>query len=108
MILDCEIKHMNWNPYLRPSDTPQAEVRAGTGYIETPGDTYFNMSWQTRDHDPSEYELQLCETLESIFGEGKYDLEQIVGALQQSNVRLPGGRKWTEESFVAEMRRLGK
>ena len=90
---------MNWNPYLSTGDTPQTDGQAGKGYIETPGDTFFNMVWQTRSNEPDEYEMQLCNTLGSIFAQGKYSLEQIVEALQKSNVKLPGGKGWSEESI---------
>ena len=99
---------MDRNPYLSPDDMSQVDVQTGRGYIETPGDTFYNMVWQTRSVEPDEYQIQLCNALESIFDQGKYDLQQIVKALQQSTVKLPDGKQWTEETFIAEMHRLDK
>ena len=99
---------MDRNPYLNPGDRSQVDVQTGRGYIETPGDTFFNMVWQTRSVEPDEYQVQLCNVLGSIFEQGKYDLRQVVKALQRSNVKMPDGRQWSEETFIAEMRRLDK
>ena len=98
---------MEMNPYLSPARPASAGTEAGKGYIEAPEDKFFNMVWQTREVEPDEYQLELCGELEAIFAQGKHELKEIVQGLQQSGATPPDGREWTEETFMAEMRRLG-
>ncbi|GEB51333.1 MULTISPECIES: recombinase-like helix-turn-helix domain-containing protein [Streptomyces] len=62
---------------------------------------------QTRRHAPTPYELKLARTLEEIFTEDGHTLDDVVAGLNARQVRTPDGRPWTEESFRAEMHRLG-
>jgi len=74
--------------------------------IERP-DAVQNVRWQTRAAAPSEYENRLGDTLQEIFAEGIYELPGIVAALNERGVRSASGMGWTEDSFAAEMARLG-
>ncbi len=62
---------------------------------------------QTRTHPPTSYENALADELESIYGRGVHDLPGVVAALNDGGVRPPTGDDWTEESFTAELARLG-
>ncbi|MFD7058601.1 recombinase-like helix-turn-helix domain-containing protein [Streptomyces sp. NPDC059906] len=62
---------------------------------------------QTRDHEPTPYELKLARTLEDIFTEDGHELADVIGGLNARQLRTPTGEPWTEESFRAEMNRLG-
>ncbi|MPY96703.1 MAG: hypothetical protein GEU97_01665 [Actinophytocola sp.] len=62
---------------------------------------------QTRTHPPTSYENALADELESIYGRGVHDLTGVVAALNDGGVRPPTGAEWTEESFTAELARLG-
>ncbi|GHB61591.1 hypothetical protein GCM10010377_60690 [Streptomyces viridiviolaceus] len=62
---------------------------------------------QSRTHEPTPYERKLARTLEEIFTEDGHDLAAVVGGLNARQVRTPDGTPWTEETFRAEMHRLG-
>ena len=62
---------------------------------------------QTRTSDPTSYELKLAGAIEEVFGSGRHDLAGVVDGLNDMGVSGPGGERWTEESFTAEMQRLG-
>lgn len=62
---------------------------------------------QIREQPPSEYEVALCEALVEILRGGTHDLRGIVGKLRTTGVRPEAGGEWTEQTFVAEMARLG-
>ncbi|GLY77766.1 recombinase-like helix-turn-helix domain-containing protein [Actinoallomurus iriomotensis] len=62
---------------------------------------------QSRRHELTSYENALADELEAIFGRGVHDLPGLVSALNETGVRPAGGADWTEESFTAEMARLG-
>ncbi|MFH8440898.1 recombinase-like helix-turn-helix domain-containing protein [Streptomyces sp. NPDC018026] len=62
---------------------------------------------QTRDHEPTPYELKLARTLEDIFTKDGHELADVIGGLNSRQLRTPTGEPWTEESFRAEMNRLG-
>jgi len=97
---------MNFNPHRRPRDP--APARSGEGLIEQPDDCFYNMPWQTREREPTDYELELAAALSALFEQGQHELADIVAGLGASSVRMPTGEPWTEESFVAEIRRLGR
>ena len=98
---------MKYNPYLKSNSEITESKRGGTGYIESPEDKFMNMVWQTRSAEPDEYEQALCETLSSLFAKGVEDLSEVVQGLNNSNVRPPSGKQWTEENFQSELKRLG-
>ncbi|MFD0058622.1 recombinase-like helix-turn-helix domain-containing protein [Streptomyces sp. NPDC127168] len=62
---------------------------------------------QTRDREPTPYELKLARTLEDIFTKDGHDLTDVVDGLNSRQLRTPTGEPWTEDVFRAEMHRLG-
>jgi hypothetical protein len=62
---------------------------------------------QTRDHEPTPYELKLARTLEEIFTKDGHELTDVIAGLNSRQLHTPTGEPWTEESFRAEMHRLG-
>jgi hypothetical protein len=62
---------------------------------------------QARRRPPTNYEHALADEIEAIFGQGIWHLAGVVAALNATSLRLPEGAAWTEESFAAEMARLG-
>ncbi len=63
--------------------------------------------YQSRDHAPTPYELKLARTLEEIFTNDGHELADVVAGLNARQVHTPGGEPWTEDTFRAEMHRLG-
>ena len=61
---------------------------------------------QTRDHEPTPYELKLAPTLEEVFTHDGHELADVVAGSTPAR-SAPRRRPWTEESFRAEMNRLG-
>ena len=76
------------------------------GRIEKP-DEARNVAWQTRSAQPTEYENRLGDALEQVFASGAHELGEVIQGLKELKVLAPDGKPWTEESFKAEMRRLG-
>lgn len=74
--------------------------------IERP-DEVRNIRWQTRPAPLTDYENALADSLQAIFGEEIYDLAGIVRQLNERGPKPPGGGAWSEETFTAEMARLG-
>lgn len=62
---------------------------------------------QSRDRDPTEYENLLADALEKAFAAGVTDVEGIVAGLVADAVPSPGGRPWTNELVLSELKRLG-
>ncbi|MFF9167964.1 recombinase-like helix-turn-helix domain-containing protein [Streptomyces sp. NPDC014776] len=62
---------------------------------------------QSRTHEPTPYELKLARTLEEVFTQDGHELADVVAGLNARQVRTPDGTPWTEETFRAEMHRLG-
>jgi len=62
---------------------------------------------QIREEAPSDYETALCAALMGILGREIHDLPAIVGGLNETEMAPEGGGAWTEQSFRAEMARLG-
>ncbi|MBO1331836.1 recombinase-like helix-turn-helix domain-containing protein [Streptomyces sp. VRA16 Mangrove soil] len=62
---------------------------------------------QSRTREPSPYELKLAATLEEVFTEEGHELADVVRGLNTRQVHAPDGAAWTEDSFRAEMHRLG-
>lgn len=64
---------------------------------------------QTRLGALSDDEKTLGDALERILATGTHDLSGIVAALNQAGQPKPStGGSWTEDSFRAEMARLGR
>lgn len=68
--------------------------------------TLFHQPVQSRLDAPTSYENALADELEAVYGRGVHDLPGVVAALNESGVRPPDGRPWTEPAFVAELARL--
>ena len=64
---------MDWNPWL----TKTHENKGGADYLET-YDPPTLLPWQTRFAQPTEYEQELADALQEIFGEEVFDLTGIV------------------------------
>ena len=87
---------MEHNPFLRPG------ARGARGAVETRE----NIPWQHRAEPPTQFENRLGDALEQIFAKG---VDQLPDVVRELNALTPDrdGKPWTEESFQAEMRRLG-
>jgi hypothetical protein len=85
---------------------PASGAKGDESSIERP-ELVRNIVWQTRAALPTDYENALGDALQKIFAEQVHDLPGIVGRLNAGSVRAPGGTAWTEDSFEAEMARLG-
>lgn len=97
---------MDHNPFLKPWNGPEPDQVAGKGKIEKP-DEVENLVHQTRPAAPTDFENQLGDALQEIFGADIDELGEIVGKLNDMGVQAPQGDAWTEENFQAEMKRLG-
>lgn len=62
---------------------------------------------QTRSEPASPYEVKLAGLIERVFAEGHHELPDLVQGLNDHRSTSPAGEPWTEESFCAEMSRLG-
>lgn len=97
----------DYNPFLQAFvERRRAEV-AGRGQIFGGPDREL-IVWQTRPAPPTDFELTLAAALEQIFAQKIHDLPGIVAALNRDGVRTRQGEAWTEASFVATFRELGK
>ena len=62
---------------------------------------------QTRDREPTDYENLLADGIEQAYARGIHELAGLVQSLNEACVPSPGGKPWTEDLFVSEMKRLG-
>ncbi len=62
---------------------------------------------QSREREPTEWETALARAIENAFGNGAYELDGLVEALNASRVRPRAGGAWSVENFTATMRELG-
>jgi hypothetical protein len=62
---------------------------------------------QSRTHDPTAWQQELANTIESVFAKGARELDALIAGLNASRVRPPDGGTWTEQNFTALMRELG-
>lgn len=67
----------------------------------------FQEPHQSRDHEPTSYEIELAGAIEEVFASGAHELPALIEGLRTTGLRGPDGQPWTEDSFLAEMRRLG-
>lgn len=88
---------MEHNPFLRPG------AAGARGSVEKRD----NIPWQHRAEPPSPFENRLGDALEAIFARGIEALPDLVRELNAAGSRDRAGDPWSEESFQAEMRRLG-
>jgi hypothetical protein len=61
---------------------------------------------QARQREPTQYETLLGDAMERAFGQGLWELDQLVGYLNQSGPLAPNGHQWSEASFAAELKRM--
>ncbi len=62
---------------------------------------------QTHPDPISPYEAKLSGAIMEVFGRGVHDLPGLVNGLNGLGLNAPDGSAWTEDTFRAEMRRLG-
>jgi hypothetical protein len=89
---------MDHNPFLA---NKSADARGKVEQLE-------NIEWQTRATPPTEFENRLGDLLIQIFAKGVETLPEVIQELNRNGSRDAAGNPWTEESFQAEMKRLGK
>lgn len=63
---------------------------------------------QARTRAQTSYEDLLGDALERAFGMGLYDLPSLIDYLNQTGPVSPSGKPWTEESYCAEIKVLGR
>ena len=95
---------MDHNPYLQPA---LVSPDSHKGSIEKVSEIK-NMIWQNRAAPPTAYENHLGDLLEQVFVAGIADLPAVVAKLNELDGHAPDGAPWTEASFHAVMRELGK
>ena len=100
------MENLAYNPNLAPWERPAPNNVAGKGHIEQPGKVA-NIVWQTRAAMPTAYEDALGDALEAAFEAGAKSPEDIVRSFNRAGLLGADGQAWTEERFLAEMRRLG-
>ncbi|WP_199507248.1 MULTISPECIES: recombinase-like helix-turn-helix domain-containing protein [unclassified Psychrobacter] len=79
---------------------------AGINNIQMP-DKPTLIVWQTRDHQPTDYEVSLANHLIEAFSSGAETLEAVVSALNAQGMLHSDGTAFTTASFEQEMARLG-
>ena len=79
---------------------------AGINNIQMPEQPIL-MVWQTRDHEPTKYEVTLAEHLIMAFSSGAETIDEVVSALNEQGMLHGDGSAFTTESFQQEMARLG-
>lgn len=62
---------------------------------------------QTRTHEPTQWQEELANAIESVFVKGARELDEVIAGLNGTRVRPPNGADWTPENFTALMRELG-
>ena len=92
--------------YLKPWQDAVPSHQGGVVTIED-YQAVRNIEWQSRSAPPTEYENHLADAIERILGDGIHDLPGVVAHLNEMRVYAPTGRAWSEESFCAELSRLG-
>ena len=97
---------MSYNKKLATWLKPNPEPKAGINNIQIPGEVE-HVIWQTRDHEPTQYELDLVDVLIKGFDSGITELEEIVAFINDAGVYDAEGNLWTTESFEREMARFG-
>jgi hypothetical protein len=97
---------MDHNPNLKSRSLPEPNQVAGKGQIEKPCEVE-NIIHQTRPAPPTEYENQLGDALTKIFDTDIDQLPDVIVKLNEMGVQSPNGAAWTQDSFKAEIKRLG-
>lgn len=97
---------LDYNPKLKTWLENKPNPDAGINNIQIPGEVTHTI-WQHRSHSPTKYELNLVNSLVKAFTDGATSPSDVVKALTAQGMLLESGEKFTEESFKAEMARLG-
>ncbi|MDE1180230.1 recombinase-like helix-turn-helix domain-containing protein [Paraburkholderia sp.] len=98
---------VNFNPNLKPWLAPEPNNVAGKGVIEQPGQTE-NFIWQTRKAEPTQYENDFGDALETVFDAGALELDEVVEGLNRIGFRTPEGTPWNAGRLAAEFHRLAE
>lgn len=62
---------------------------------------------QSRTHEPTPWQQELANAIESVFAKGARELDEVVAGLNGTRVRPSNGADWTAETFTSLMRELG-
>lgn len=62
---------------------------------------------QSRTQEPTAWQQELANAIESVFAKGARELGEVVAGLNGTRVRPPNGADWTQENFTAVMHELG-
>ena len=62
---------------------------------------------QSREREPTAWQRDLANAMESIFAKGAHSLDALVDGLNASRVKPPDGGAWTADKYTALMRELG-
>jgi hypothetical protein len=62
---------------------------------------------QASDREPTAWENEFADVLESAFSTGVRELEPLVAALNATRVRPREGGDWTSERFTSTVAELG-
>jgi hypothetical protein len=63
---------------------------------------------QTHPEPITPYERKLAGSLTEVFSGGATSLDEVVAGLNALGLHGPNGKPWSDDTFRAEMRRLGK
>lgn len=101
------MSNSQYNAELRDWQKIIPSTKPGQGRIEPPGG-FTNPVWQTRKHQPSQFELDFMSALETVFMAGAVELPDVVTGLNNLEFFDRSGRAWTEQSFQQELSILGQ
>ena len=62
---------------------------------------------QARPRAPTSFEDLLGDAIERAFGAGHWELDALVGYLNQSGPQGPNGQPWTAASYQSVIKTLG-
>ena len=62
---------------------------------------------QSRTREPTDWEISLAGAIEDAFGQGHYELDALIEALNASRIRPQQGGHWTAANFTTLMHELG-
>lgn len=68
---------------------------------------YYLEVHQSRDHEPTQYENLLGDSIERAYAQGITDLGELVDYLNRTGPAPRDGKLWTETAYAGEMARLG-
>lgn len=61
---------------------------------------------QSRQHEPTQWQIELASAIESIFAKGVQTLDELIDGLNASRVRPLDGGIWTTDKYTKLMRDL--